>query len=150
MYQYQAHPTRYKGILFRSRLEATWACFFDMVKTEWQYEPLDFRGWVPDFWINLKCHRKSSCCNYHELMAEVKPALTVDQLLSMKKPSMPSLDEWIDPAPTLLGTSPKVSYWVMSCGDGGGVCDMEYWFGYDANPNLLWAEASNITRWHGN
>lgn len=48
-YATKAHPTVYSGITFRSRLEATWAAFFDLVKLRWSYEPLDLNGWVPDF-----------------------------------------------------------------------------------------------------
>lgn len=42
-------PTGYKGIRFRSRLEAKWAAFFDLLEWEWEYEPVDFNGWIPDF-----------------------------------------------------------------------------------------------------
>lgn len=48
-YTIAAHPTVYRGITFRSRLEAKWAAFFDAAKWKWEYEPLDLNGWVPDF-----------------------------------------------------------------------------------------------------
>lgn len=44
-----AIPTEYGGVNFRSRLEARWAAFFDLVQWEWHYEPVDFRGLIPDF-----------------------------------------------------------------------------------------------------
>jgi hypothetical protein len=44
-----AIPTRYAGTQFRSRLEARWAKFFDLVNWRWEYEPLDLKGWIPDF-----------------------------------------------------------------------------------------------------
>lgn len=47
----KAIPTKYKGIQFRSRLEAKWASFFDLMNWKWQYEPCDFNGWIPDFAI---------------------------------------------------------------------------------------------------
>ena len=47
----KAIPTKYKGIQFRSRLEAKWAAFFDLMEWKWQYEPCDFNGWIPDFAI---------------------------------------------------------------------------------------------------
>jgi hypothetical protein len=47
----KAIPTKYKGIEFRSRLEAKWASFFDLMNWQWQYEPCDFNGWIPDFAI---------------------------------------------------------------------------------------------------
>lgn len=47
----KAHPTRYKNVQFRSRLEARWAAFFDLLDWRWQYEPIDLDGWTPDFSI---------------------------------------------------------------------------------------------------
>lgn len=45
-----AIPTEYGGVCFRSRLEARWAAFFDLVGWQWEYEPsIDFPGWIPDF-----------------------------------------------------------------------------------------------------
>lgn len=52
----KAIDTEYKGYLFRSRLEARWAVFFDAMGIEWQYE---FEGYVledgtkylPDFYL---------------------------------------------------------------------------------------------------
>jgi hypothetical protein len=42
-------PTKYKGITFRSRTEARWARFFDKIRWPWEYEPIDLRGYLPDF-----------------------------------------------------------------------------------------------------
>lgn len=50
-----AIPTEYKGVLFRSRLEARWAVFFDTAGIPWEYEPEAFgdgqQGYLPDFWL---------------------------------------------------------------------------------------------------
>jgi ribosomal protein S27AE len=60
--------TPYKGHLFRSRLEARWAVFFDALELEWEYESegydLDGIWYLPDFkvmtpqgsvmWIEVK------------------------------------------------------------------------------------------------
>lgn len=43
--------TTYAGHTFRSRLEAKWAAFFDVVGIHWEYEPLDMDGWIPDFML---------------------------------------------------------------------------------------------------
>jgi hypothetical protein len=47
--------TSYKGNLFRSRLEARWAVFFDTLGFKYVYEPegYDLSGvwYLPDFWI---------------------------------------------------------------------------------------------------
>ena len=47
--------TRYKGYRFRSRLEARWAVFFDVIGFDWSYEPEGFETeggrYLPDFEI---------------------------------------------------------------------------------------------------
>lgn len=48
--------TDYSGIKFRSRVEATWAVFFDEIALPWAYEPVDLYGYIPDF--DLKFRRK--------------------------------------------------------------------------------------------
>ncbi len=58
-----AIPTKYVGVQFRSRLEARWAAFFDFMGWSWDYEPLDLKGYIPDFVLNFK----------HPLLVEVKP-----------------------------------------------------------------------------
>lgn len=50
-----AIETMYRDYLFRSRLEAKWAAFFDLCGwASWSYEPLDFNGWIPDFAIGAE------------------------------------------------------------------------------------------------
>jgi hypothetical protein len=52
-----AVPTPYRGCLFRSRLEARWAVFFDTLKVPWLYEPQRYyvgmsgRTYLPDFYL---------------------------------------------------------------------------------------------------
>ena len=48
-YDREAQATEYAGVRFRSRLEATWASFFDLTGIEWEYEPVRLDGWIPDF-----------------------------------------------------------------------------------------------------
>lgn len=48
----EAKPTEYAGVLFRSKLEATWARFFDVIGLAWEYEPCRMPFWVPDFLID--------------------------------------------------------------------------------------------------
>lgn len=59
----QAIETRYAGCVFRSRLEARWAVFFDELGIEWEYEPQGFNlpwrltfaegviRYLPDFYL---------------------------------------------------------------------------------------------------
>jgi hypothetical protein len=63
-------PTKYRGTMFRSRLEARWAAFFDLLGWEWVYEPIDGHGYVPDFALMGAC----------PVLVEVKPDLAVDDL----------------------------------------------------------------------
>lgn len=59
--------TSYRGVVFRSRLEARWAIFFDGIAVQWMYEPERYqlgsgREYLPDFYLpSLRFH------------AEVKP-----------------------------------------------------------------------------
>lgn len=53
IYDIKAIPTKYGGTLFRSRLEARWAAFFDLIGIRWIYEPFELDGWTPDFMISL-------------------------------------------------------------------------------------------------
>lgn len=55
----RAIETRYAGCLFRSRLEARWAVFFDALGVTWEYEPQGYvcgtrrpRRYLPDFRLN--------------------------------------------------------------------------------------------------
>lgn len=47
-------PTTYAYSDMRSRLEARWAAFFDLIGWSWVYEPLDCDGYIPDFLIKGK------------------------------------------------------------------------------------------------
>jgi len=56
----------YRTTRFRSRLEARWAAFFDLVGWRWTYEPFDADGWIPDFLIDGE----------RPLLVEVGPCVT--------------------------------------------------------------------------
>jgi hypothetical protein len=72
-----AIPTIYNGVQFRSRLEATWAAFFDLLRIEWDYEPIEFEGWIPDFSITDQ---------YGNIFyVEVKPAYSIEDFMKHKK-----------------------------------------------------------------
>jgi hypothetical protein len=56
----QPIQTAYHGCLFRSRLEARWAVFFDTLQIPWEYEPEGFQTsagpYLPDFRIQFRRH----------------------------------------------------------------------------------------------
>jgi len=59
----------------RSRLEARWACWFDLKQdTRWEYEPLDLPGWIPDFVLHIGSANGPA-------LAEVKPVRSLDSWL---------------------------------------------------------------------
>ncbi len=67
-YNIKAIPTKYAGVMFRSRLEARWAAFFDLIGWKWEYEPFDLNGWAPDFRITMTTGKSA--------LVEVKPVST--------------------------------------------------------------------------
>ena len=67
-------PTQYRGRQYRSRLEARWACFFDLLGWRYEYEPCDFEGWIPDFVL----------CEAFTVFVEVKPVTTFPQDIAAK------------------------------------------------------------------
>lgn len=55
-YSIAAKETKYKGVVFRSALEARWAIYFDLLGVSWVYEPDIFnidksKTYLPDFYI---------------------------------------------------------------------------------------------------
>lgn len=51
-----AKPTEFDGVLYRSRMEARWAVFFDRLGVKYAYEPVEFtlsdgRKYTPDFYV---------------------------------------------------------------------------------------------------
>ena len=148
-YTIKAHETMYSGVLFRSRLEARWAAFFDLIGWTWEYEPLDLYGWTPDFRVTFPCGH-SECGPTHSLLCEVKPYLSLYQF-----GGHPCLDfsygrsrdgrDIPADASAALGNNPRVSYWEMSHGAGGGAEKIENWT--NADIDAAWKEAGNIVRY---
>lgn len=143
-YVYKSRPTIYAGVLFRSRLEARWAAFFDLAGWKWEYEPLDLRNWTPDFMVTFPC-RHSDCDGSHTLLVEVKPYFHLGDFKGH-----PCLnydygrDAWGAEIPAdasaAFGINPGVTNWVMGHGSGGGDECVENWV---ENAPALWVEAGN-------
>lgn len=62
-------PTLFANTQFRSRLEARWAHLFSEMRWQWEYEPFDTNGYIPDFLIIGK----------NPLLIEVKPVATYEE-----------------------------------------------------------------------
>jgi len=70
-----AIPTTYRGIEFRSRLEAKWASVFDQLGWKYEYEPIDLHGYIPDFVLQWP----------QPVIVEIKPAMTIRELDAAKE-----------------------------------------------------------------
>jgi hypothetical protein len=74
----QPIETRYKGYRFRSRLEARWAVFFDVLGILYEYEREGYRLtsglYLPDFWLP-QVH----------MWAEVKPQVLTHEEITLAR-----------------------------------------------------------------
>src|SRR3990167_8069916 len=139
-YDVKAHPTEYKYIQFRSRLEAHWACFFDSLNWYWEYEPVDLEGWTPDFFIRQPCGH-SECGGFHEIYCEVKPYRNVEQF--EQHPSNRF-------GYGCLGLNPGVTKIEIIHGSGGGVYNlMDFCSMPKTIQDICWNESGNLTQWKG-
>jgi len=78
-YGVASHPTQYNGVNYRSRLEAKWAAFFDVLEWKFQYEPIDFSGWSPDFLI---MGHRNVYVEVKPIVVSIEPVEIIDKLLS--------------------------------------------------------------------
>lgn len=92
--------TIYRGIEYRSRLEARWAAFFDGIGWQHTYEPFDGAGYIPDFLIHGE----------RPLLIEIKPAQSpADYYGAVRKTTVGVSGRWhgdililgVDPFPRL-------------------------------------------------
>lgn len=98
MSEFAAIPTMYNGVQFRSRLEARWAAFFDLCGWQWEYEPFDLNGWIPDFMLR----------GDRDILVEVKP---IDW-------SRTSVSDCTRTFPDLIKIIHKSDNDVLICGQG--------------------------------
>ena len=151
MYEITAIPTIYAEVLFRSRLEARYAAFFDFAEWEWEYEPLDLKGWIPDFLVTIPCDcDECGARRGHRLLAEVKPYYTIGEFYETAAWKMRygpmSEDQALDRLEFLypygnvavFGNNPSVSYWEMSHASGGGDWSIPEWI---ADWQIAWEES---------
>ena len=134
---------QYKGLEFKTRLEARWAAFFDMAGWSWWTNPVAVGDWKPDFKVEFPC-RHSECDGSHTLFVTVLPVENLDCFLGL-----PCLthsygvksddDKWLADAGAAFGASPTVTRWEMSHGSGGGEETVMTWVD---NYEALWRKAA--------
>ncbi|MCD7724942.1 MAG: hypothetical protein LUI12_05235 [Clostridiales bacterium] len=128
----KAIQTEYKGYLFRSRLEARWAVFFDACDVSWEYEPEGFelgngQYYLPDFLLHGVEGRAAG-----DLYVEVKGVMTKADAAKIYAFSMPddSGDIYNVENPTLV---------VAGIPDGDTIGDIEFYcedIGYSGFPGV--------------
>ena len=74
-YDIKPRQTNFNNREFRSRLEAKWACFFELVGWDYEYEPCQINGFNPDFLI--KCSSDRYDCKF--VIVEVKPEIMITE-----------------------------------------------------------------------
>lgn len=112
-----AIPTKVKGRQYRSILEAKWATFFDLCGWNFEYEPFETNGWIPDFLLKGK---------EESILVEVKP---YTDLKEWEVSMIPKIEKGLWGHPffgnevLLLGVSPFRSkhYSAYNLGFIGGV-----------------------------
>jgi hypothetical protein len=102
-----AIPAVYRGIEYRSRLEARWAAFFDETGWKHTYEPFDGTGYIPDFLIH----------GAPPFLAEIKPAVTEDDYRAPIPKIETGLNGCWDHDILILGADP-LPILDTSCGSG--------------------------------
>ena len=169
MPKYKSIPTQYSGVNFRSKLEATWAAFFDLNKISWKYEPVECDGWIPDFMIKT---------NSQTYFVEIKPIWlnTIGGVDTKDQIQLPDTFDKCHDATLCLGLGPcgdstsasglqsnLIGYQKFICRDVYNTVDKFYPIGFyepcvfsivssfpTAKPICLegrWTKAQNITQW---
>ncbi len=132
----KAIPTRYAGVQFRSRLEARWAAYFDLIGAKWDYEPLDFDGWIPDFILPdlIEC----------PILLEVKPMFTDwhEEMCTMVKAVEAAgwRETSFDMYQTTIEKDRILAYLVL------GHTPLEL-YAFHPHDEAAWKEAGNIVQW---
>lgn len=165
----RSKPTVYAGTTFRSRLEARWAAFFDLVGWPYTYEPFDVDDWTPDFLV----HGTTG------FLVEVGPCMTLaDYKAKSLKPSrfkpMPTLVLGVAPIAADGTWSKEVAGWIVNEFPDSGSAGPAFWdcceigeltvYGDDrtrpcdhgwtarkswiSNLPTLWAQAGSVVQWH--
>lgn len=142
--------TRYGGIRYRSRTEARWAVFFDMIGLRHQYEPEGFEirvgYYCPDFWLpdlNMFFEVKGKEPTFEEVgkCEALCEAAECDMLLSSGPPDATFSLQWFDRGGQrdgryviALDKNPKAGFWLVGEEDFGRECQ----FVGPANDHMSW------------
>ncbi len=145
-YTIPAIPTVYRGRRYRSRLEARWAAFFDLLGWSHEYEPFDLSGWIPDFLLRGRWGAHTTAPR--QVLVEIKPIGAFDAAIGSKMQQGLYGHEAADGVPLgddllLLGVAPeKIGKsvrlgWDVTIDDDVKVVGREVFFKCFINDGLL-------------
>jgi hypothetical protein len=98
--------TYQSGIRYRSRLEARWAAFFDLIGWRAFYEPFDLDGYIPDFILHGHSER---------ILVEVKPVADKDDPLFKATTAKIEKSGWPHEALIVSYFLPESKVWSVPC-----------------------------------
>jgi hypothetical protein len=141
-YTIKAKEVEWSGYRFKSRLEATWAVFFEKIGWDWEYEPCAFDGWIPDFKISTYDERIN-------VFIEVKPISELDKDVAAKinsttpsdSPGDPEITDSVGDVFVIIGNGPleKPNFasvpffgWMRERGDWG-IVPFGMWTGSESD-----------------
>ena len=86
----KAIETVYNGYRFRSRLEARWAMFFDVLEIVWEYEKEGYDlasagRYLPDFWLPLPNNQYPNAGHWFEVKGQMPTEGEVAKLGALVK-----------------------------------------------------------------
>ena len=144
--KYAAIPTMYAGVQFRSRLEARYAAYFDLLEWDWQYEPFDLNGYIPDFYV------VRGPLDTEDLF-EIKPATAIDDPEIAAAQAKIDNSGWFLGTPddfrcaTVAGIHPRIRSFKLNGGLG-------HWGHHNtghpepgSDHDRMWREAGNRVQW---
>lgn len=153
-------PTLYGGVQFRSRQEATWACFLDRLQLRWDYEPADLDYYIPDFdvlfarkplLLEIKGSNEDIACAKSKIEStswQGDIAVLVNAETRFVGEIFEEQSGWSRAVlcfcmkckkPTIVA---EAGQWSCRNCDGG---NRDLWWAYDASPD--WRESKNATQW---
>jgi hypothetical protein len=118
--------TYQSGVRYRSRLEARWAAFFELLGWRAFYEPFDLDGYIPDFILHGHSER---------VLVEVKPVTGMDDPLFKTTAAKIERSGWKHDAVIVSYFLPESTCWDGIC--VGWLGEYPRWGGED----FCWATA---------
>ncbi len=77
-YMIPAKATEYNGRIYRSRLEARVAAYYDILGLSFEYEPMDYPKWSPDFLVTYNGYKTLIEVKYDNSLFNITKYLDVD------------------------------------------------------------------------